>query len=752
MSALLSEPAAGGGIEPGSVELILSQIDSLPTLPAAATQLLALTGDDTASLRQVVQLIESDQSLSARLLALANRASVGGKAGTVERAVVMLGFRTVRCLVLSMQIFETFAHKIEPAPSQLDRAGLWKHCLAVGCAARLLAEEANQTQPNTSKRSINPEEAFVCGLLHDIGKVALNACFPRSHDRAIAAAEASRGCIADAERQVFGIDHALAGRRLAARWKLPTMIGECIWLHHHTPASTPGRIENPHLVHVVQLADRLVRQMRIGYSGNYTFDEPLEKLAEAIGLSAKAIQHVRAALPEQIAERAELLGLDRISSKEIYQEALVDANSELAQVNAELSQANRRLEERSRSLEALCILNARPGEDASHEEVCRAAAEAAGVITPGRPVAVLACSAARGICSIAALAGGASNVRSEVLTMPRGVDFQRLSEARGSWLPASVLPAYLLDRLAALLETPPAWCRPIHCQSRLMGALVVSGDPGLDPDESFSALADGIGRWMQAAESAAAAWHLNEELAEMNRRLVASQAEIARLRSLGMVGEMAAGAAHELNNPLAVISGRAQLLNRDGVADDVRQSAAIIIEHAHRASRIVTELMEFAKPAPPEPTNWPVRELLADLRSEVLEKNLLTPSQFQLEVSDDLPQIRADAAQMKMLFDEVIRNSIEAMRGVTAPLLVVNCFVDPADERAVISIQDNGCGMTPEVMERAMDPFFSSRPAGRGRGLGLSRAARYAEINGGRIRLANGAGEGTVVFVELPTA
>jgi signal transduction histidine kinase len=227
---------------------------------------------------------------------------------------------------------------------------------------------------------------------------------------------------------------------------------------------------------------------------------------------------------------------------------------------------------------------------------------------------------------------------------------------------------------------------------------------------------------------------------------------VARMRSLAMVGEMAAGAAHELNNPLAVISGRAQLLSRDDVSEEVNRSAALISEHAHRASAIVSELMDFAKPAPPQPVAWSPAAFLSRLRAEWIEKGGIAESAFELALSDDVADVLADASQSRMLFDALISNAVDAMREVSAPRLVVNCVPDLTDDRVVIRIQDNGCGMTPDVMERAMDPFFSYRNAGRGRGLGLSRAARYAEINGGRIRLASVPGEGTCVFVELPIA
>src|SRR5690606_27839061 len=115
----------------------------------------------------------------------------------------------------------------------------------------------------------------------------------------------------------------------------------------------------------------------------------------------------------------------------------------------------------------------------------------------------------------------------------------------------------------------------------------VTGEKPGDADEMLLAVVDWLAVWLGSAESAVAARQLNEELAELSQRLIASQSELARSRTLIMVGELAAGAAHELNNPLAVISGRAQLLNRDDVPEDVRKTAALIAEHAHRASGIV---------------------------------------------------------------------------------------------------------------------------------------------------------------------
>ncbi|GMU24395.1 MAG: hypothetical protein AMXMBFR13_44690 [Phycisphaerae bacterium] len=740
-------------VEPGQIELILAQIESLPTLPAIASRLLELTTSDTSSAREVIQAVESDQSLAARLLSLVRKAHTGSNVVAVDRAVVLLGFEAVRSLVLSVQVFETFSHRQQRSGGQFDRAEFWKHSLAVGCAARLLAEAVLHNGVAGSGAA-KPEEAFICGLLHDLGKVALDACFPKSYDRVMARVEDVALPILDAEREVFGLDHSLAGSRLAMHWKLPAMIAESIWLHHSPLSATPTRVAHPEHVRLVQVADRLVRHMRIGYSGNWSLDEPLDALAESLGLSGGEFERVLSALPELIEARATFIGLDRLTSKEVYEGALARANAELARINGSLAEANRRLQKRSRCFEALVALRAGLGDTLTHERVVGAAVEALEGASPGQRFGVLGYSRGRSILVIAAGATGSGESVLEVVDSSVVGPLGSLTEMFNGWVPASILPRPLADRVATAMGDPPAWCRPIWgpLGSGFAGAFFAGGDKPDDGDDLFVVLSDWLGAWLAAAESAASARQLNEDQVDINRRLHTTQAELAHMRSLSMVGEMAAGAAHELNNPLAVISGRAQLLNREEYGDEVRRTAALISEHAHRASGMVSELMEFAKPAAPRPETWELRLFLEELRRDWIEKGVLSERQFRLELSDRMPAIRADAAQIRVLFDELIRNSIEACKAIAEPLLVVNCRTDVADDRVVIRVKDNGCGMTPEVLERAITPFFSHRTAGRGRGLGLSRASRYAEINGGRLRLSSRPGDGTQVTVELPAA
>src|ERR1041385_3129016 len=168
------------------VELILQQLQQLPTLPVVAVRVLEVTGREDSSADQVVQLISSDQSLTAKILQLVHRAASGGRGevSSIERAVILLGFDAVRSAVLAISVFQTFDEDANRPPLRFKREEFWKHSIGVACCAELLAELTRGKD-----HAIEPGEAFVCGLLHDLGKIALDAMLPKSFDRVVEAAD-----------------------------------------------------------------------------------------------------------------------------------------------------------------------------------------------------------------------------------------------------------------------------------------------------------------------------------------------------------------------------------------------------------------------------------------------------------------------------------------------------------------------------------------------------------------------------------
>ncbi len=212
------------------VDLILQQLNSLPTLPAVATRLLQLTVQGDTHADEVVKLIECDPALTSKIISLSTDASkdINRHVPTsVGKAVMLLGFESIRNAVLSIKVIETFGGDVSEGGSQFNRTEFWKHSLAVACAAKRIAVLIDS--------QLDPEDAFMCGLLHDLGKVALDECLPKSYARVVEITEASVCNISDIERKILGIDHATVGKRLAERWHLPAIVVETIWLHHQHP-------------------------------------------------------------------------------------------------------------------------------------------------------------------------------------------------------------------------------------------------------------------------------------------------------------------------------------------------------------------------------------------------------------------------------------------------------------------------------------------------------------------------------------
>src|SRR2546423_10062600 len=119
------------------VELILQQLEDLPTLPAVAVKVLEVTSSESSDAQEVVKLISSDPSLTARILQLVHRAEVGvrGEVNSIERAVILLGFEAVRSAVLAVTVFQSFGSLSERRAGHFSRDEFWKHCVSVACCA-----------------------------------------------------------------------------------------------------------------------------------------------------------------------------------------------------------------------------------------------------------------------------------------------------------------------------------------------------------------------------------------------------------------------------------------------------------------------------------------------------------------------------------------------------------------------------------------------------------------------------------------
>src|SRR5205823_3486045 len=207
----------------------------------------------------------------------------------------------------------------------------------------------------------------------------------------------------------------------------------------------------------------------------------------------------------------------------------------------------------------------------------------------------------------------------------------------------------------------------------------------------LTALSNGWSLALRTAQIREEARNLSEQLAEANRRLHGAQNEILRSKTIITVGEMAAGAAHEMNNPLAVISGRSQLLSSQLTDPKHKAIAHLIFEQSHRLSQIISELMDFAKPESPKTAECEVAELIDRALHEA--KAHTDPADRKIEVTmQDVPLVVVDGQQVSAAMTEIIDNALLATDERSGQIAIHGAF-DPHSGRVVISISDNGCGM-----------------------------------------------------------
>lgn len=265
----------------------VENLESLPTLPGVVTKLSALVENPDTSTAQVGDMISADQVLSAKVLRLINSAFFGfpGKIGTVTHALVLLGFNSVKGLVLTASVFDIMAGEM---------LALWTHSLGVSVTAGLIARRIGLA---------DPEEVQVAGLIHDIGKVVLKVEEPDYFDQVNAKVAESNLLFMEAEEEIVGFPHTKTAGWLCDKWNLPSSIREPITLHHN-PLRAGESAEATYIVHV---ADILVRALGFGSGGDNRIPPLNREVIKNLGLSLPAVEEILWGMEEEFIKASDLI-------------------------------------------------------------------------------------------------------------------------------------------------------------------------------------------------------------------------------------------------------------------------------------------------------------------------------------------------------------------------------------------------------------------------------------------------------------
>ncbi len=230
------------------------------------------------------------------------------------------------------------------------------------------------------------------------------------------------------------------------------------------------------------------------------------------------------------------------------------------------------------------------------------------------------------------------------------------------------------------------------------------------------------------------------------------QDQLIQSEKMSAIGQLVAGVAHDLNNPLASVLGFADLLvEHPDIPASLREPMRVVQQEALRAAAIVRNLLDFARKQEHRRRNMALRPLL-DATLALLRNQLMADRiEARLELDPDIPQLDIDPNQIQQVFVNLIQNASQAIAS-TGRAGEIRIRARRWRDGVAVDVTDNGPGMPPELAQRAMEPFFTTKPEGSGTGLGLTICQGILKEHGGRLTLATEPGEGTTLTVELPAS
>ncbi|MDD2851978.1 MAG: HDOD domain-containing protein [Desulfuromonadaceae bacterium] len=280
--------------KPVTLDELLSDVSSVPSLPLLYSRLDETINHPRSSIADIAKVLSEDQGLAARILKLANSPLFGyfSKIDTVTQAVTIIGIQQVRDLALAISVIGVF----KGLPKDLvTMECFWRHSIGAALAARVLA---------TSQREANLERFFVAGILHDIGRLLLFMRLPDLCREMIETARNSNQCLHELERQRLGYDHADVGGALLRRWKLPTRVTEPVEYHHR--CNHAGQF--PRESAILHCADLLAHALELGGSGEERVPPLIPGSWERLTVSPFQLPQIVAQIDNQLEEISKALG------------------------------------------------------------------------------------------------------------------------------------------------------------------------------------------------------------------------------------------------------------------------------------------------------------------------------------------------------------------------------------------------------------------------------------------------------------
>lgn len=674
----------------------IATLKNLPTLPHILLKLIEACNRDSGDSKELSGIIEKDPSLSIKILRMVNSAYCGlsHRVENIRQAVTILGTNAVRNIAICTSVHEVFNHGKGGADFNLKL--FWWHSLKCAVLSRLIAKKSGYS---------NADEAFLSGLLHDIGRLVLWVNFPEQYAELSEACKDKPHLLLDGETRL-GVTHCEIGAWLLHRWKLPPHMADAILCHHESKSKIFKAFP---LVQIVYVANDLCQEPVQGV-------EKGTKVAEDVfGFKGIEIEEFLSQADEETKQVAQSLHIEIEQPKELpepFSGSDLEKHEDLADKVKYISLLFGTLQD---FLEA-----------DDQDAILKSVHQGLQILFDAENIIFFLRDPEKDCLIGKAITEDKNHSAIKCLLIPM--------QMKKSLLVASLLKGKPLDSFCRSTDQAPVIldnliirslgkegivCLPMLSGAERVGVIII----GLDQDE-FSHLSKQFKLLRLLSNQAAMALHVGY-LKQIRFNTIQSE----RLKASSALCRKVV---REVNTPLSIIKNYITVMRRKLAADNlVQEELTFINEEIDRVAHIIHELSDFSESKTLTIGSLDINALLSEL-SRVFKKTHLLGSKIDLHLKLDhsLPSINTDKNKVKQVFLNLIRNAVEAMleggnlfiytRYVSNKLdALLQQDIDRDLSYAEVIIRDDGPGIPDTLKSRIFEPYVTTKGAGHA-GLGLS--------------------------------
>lgn len=710
---------------------IRDEIESInfPSMPHVLLRFLKVVEDDRASITELATLVGLDPALSARFLSVANSPALRREREVIslEQCMITLGTRLARTLAACLAVQSVFARTA--GDMQYDFRGFWGHSLRVAEMSRAIAAQ---------KGSVDIEEAYLAGLMHDVGLLLLlgsegeryGALLGRSIDESV---------LSDIEKPMIGTDHTAVGAWLVDQWKLSSFMSDAILFHHKSSIEIADADPLSKIVwssHIISTYNEKLDLTHIAHRPD------LASVMSILGIDIHEIAGIRDQTSGQVALLAEALGVAESPDAGMLPSPVIPFEICRSRQNSH-DPVHSHMDDMVRDMALMQSLQQNLSSLCSEEDIFIAIKESAKILFSLGRLAFLLVNPATSTLSGANFLGQSALLqRLEIRLDP------------GSSLAAAVVlgdrpystfdkdrpaPVSLVDvQIVHILDSEGVLYVPMRIHDRHIGVMAY-GISVLQHSRIQKHLA-----WMtHFAHLAAISIDTSREMRNHEEKIEATVTSRFELQARRVV--------HEAGNPLAIIRNYLKIVTRKIPEEtDVRQEFDILREEIDRVSHILQRLNSLNDAAPATGTvdiNGVIEGMLA-----LYSESLFSTCGITVELSLDptASPISGDRDSIKQIFLNIWKNAAEAMpAGGRVGISTKNSATKNGRPCIEIVLSDSGPGLPPEVKQRLFQPLEQDRRPGHS-GIGLSIVASLVERHEGFITCQSYSGFGTTFSILLP--